>query len=39
MSKHRTLPIMYNNEHCYDIELTDSFDGFFDSLAAIGVEE
>ena len=39
MSKRRTLPIMYNNAHCYDIELTDSFDGFFDSLATLGVEK
>lgn len=37
MQRHTTLPISYNGTHCYNIELTDSFHGFYEALEALAM--
>lgn len=39
MDMHTTLPILYNGTHCYNIELTNSFEGLYDALAALSLEK
>ena len=39
MSQTNTLPISYNGSHCYNIEIRDSFEEFYNSLCELSLEK